>query len=223
MVGLNHLVVIVQYAFLENSETLGAIERNPKIHSGFIVFKLGTPGEDAIYGNVERSAEIKSDIGSRREAVKIAQPVRRTSASAVSGKSGVDVAVGQHEVTTVQQRHDLTLAAIGEIGGMQERECCRREQPALFATTGGRFYQRRRVPFGEVRSIAANFEPPFEQVELGALAGTVNALDDHQSAGIRAFGGRLFGRGGISGWRDVRRSRNHMNYLHGIAYHISER
>jgi hypothetical protein len=42
-----------------------------------------------------------------------------------------------------------------------------------------------------VDAIAADFQPALQQIKLGAFAGTVNAFDDDQCAGILALGGGL--------------------------------
>src|SRR4029077_2423220 len=103
IVGVDHLIVIVQNPLLKDAEAFGAIERNAQVHSSFVIFELGAAGDDAIYGDVERRAEIKRDVGNRREAVKISQPVGRAATSGVARKSGVDIAVGKDEIAAVKQ------------------------------------------------------------------------------------------------------------------------
>ena len=88
----------------------------------------------------------------------------------------------------MEQRHDLAFAAVGEIGGMKQRKRGGREQAALLAPASGGFYQRRRVPLGEVDAVTADFEPALQEVELGAFAGSVDAFDHDERAGIRALG-----------------------------------
>ena len=105
---------------------------------------------------------------------------------------------------------------------MQQRKCGRRQQASLFAASGRRFYQRRRIPFGEVDTVAADFKPTLQKVELGAFPGPVDAFDDDQGAGISAFGSRLFSRGGIGDSSNIGSAGGHMNNLHRIIYHISE-
>jgi hypothetical protein len=63
----------------------------------------------------------------------------------------------------------------------------------LFAATRGGLNEGRRVPLGEMETVAADLEPAFEKIELGAFAGTVGALDDDESAGISAAGNRTTG------------------------------
>src|SRR5439155_16576056 len=93
------------------------------------------------------------------EAVEIAQPFLRAAARAVTGKRGVDVAVSEDEVIALEERHNLALAAVGEVRGVKQRKSCRREEATLLAATGCGFDERRRVPFGEMKAIAADFKP----------------------------------------------------------------
>src|SRR5271170_4753445 len=104
MVGLDHLVVVVQDALLEDAEALRAVERNSQVHAGFVIFQFGAASHDAVHGHVQRSAKIKCDVGNGSKAVQIPQPVGGTSACGVPRKGGVNVAVCQNEVTPVQQR-----------------------------------------------------------------------------------------------------------------------
>src|SRR5271168_5042315 len=81
IVGVDHLVVVVQNPLLKDAEAFGAVERNAEVHTGLVVFQLGTAGYDAVYGDVERRAKIKSDIGDRSKTVEVSQPVRRAASS----------------------------------------------------------------------------------------------------------------------------------------------
>src|SRR5580704_17126031 len=179
MVGLDHLIVIIQNTYLENTETFGAVQRDSQIHAGLIIFQLGAPSNDAVNGNVQRSAEIKGDIGSWSETIKIAQPVRRTSTSAIARKCGVDIAVGENQITAVQQRHDLAFTAVSKICSVQKRKRRRCQQAPLFAPPGCRVHEWRRSSLCEVVTLAADFEPAFQQVEWGVLPGTVNPFNHH--------------------------------------------
>src|SRR5580704_15769348 len=104
-----------------------------------------------MHGDIERSAEIKSDVGNRRKAIEVAQPARRAAASGIASEGGVDVAIGKDEVVALEQRHDLTFAAIGKVGSVEQREGGRREQTALLAAARGGLHQRRRIPLGEMQ------------------------------------------------------------------------
>jgi len=112
-------------------------------------------------GDFEGSAKIKCDVGYRRETVEIAKPFLRTAAGTVAREGGVHVAIGEDEIIALEERHNLALAAVGKVGGVKQRKGCRRQKAALFAATRGGFDERRRVPFGEVKAIAADFEPAF--------------------------------------------------------------
>ena len=112
-------------------------------------------------GDFEGSAEIKRDIRNGGEAIEIAKPFLRTAAGAVACEGGVDIAIGEDEIIALEERHNLALATVGKVGGVKQRKGCRRQKAALFAATRGGFDERRRVPFGEVKAIAADFEPAF--------------------------------------------------------------
>ena len=99
-------------------------------------------------------------------------------AGGVAGEGGVDVAIGEDEIVALEEGHDLAFAAVGEVGGVEEREGGGGEEAFLFAAAGGGFYEGRGVPLGEVETVAADFEPAFEEIELGAFAGAVGAFDD---------------------------------------------
>ena len=135
-------------------------------------------------GHVQRRAKIKCDVRNRREAVEISQPARGTIARHVARKRRVNVTVRQHQVSAVQQRQDLPLAAVRKIGGMQQRKCRRRQQPALLSAPRGRFHQRRRIPFREMQPVAADFQPPLQQVQLRAFPGAVDPFDDDQRSRV---------------------------------------
>ena len=134
-----------------------------------------------------------SGIG--REAIEIAQPVRRAAAGGVARERRVDVAVRQHQIAAVQQRQNLPLAAVREIRRVQQRKRGRRQQPPLLPAPRGRFHQRRRIPLRKMNAVAADLEPALQQIELRALPRPVDSLDHHQRAGILALRrGRLFRR-----------------------------
>jgi len=94
----------------------------------------------------------------------------RTAAGTVAREGGVHVAIGEDEIIALEERHDLALAAVGEVSGVKQRKGCRCEESTLFAATSGGFDERRRVPFGEMKAIAADFEPTLQQIKLSALA-----------------------------------------------------
>jgi len=133
--------------------------------------------------------------------------VRRASAGHVARECRVDVTVGENEISAVEQREDLPLAAVRKIGRVQERKCHRRQQAPLFPAPRRGPDQRRRIPFGKVNPVSADLQPALEKIELCAFAGAVNSLDDHEGARIFTFGyadffERAFGYGGLF-WRNV--------------------
>jgi len=149
---------------------------------------VGGEHHDAIDGHVERSAKIKSDVRDGRKAVQVSQPALRAVARNIARERCVNVPVGQDEVSAVEQREDLALAAVGKIGGVQERKRGGRKQTALLPAPGCRFHKWRRIPLREMQAIAADFEPAFEQVELRALPGAVYAFNHNERARVGARG-----------------------------------
>ena len=114
----------------------------------------------------------------------------RAATGRVAGEGRIDVAVSKNKIVALQEGHDLTLAAIGEVCSMQQGEGGGSEEALLLAATGGGFNQRRRVPFGEMEPVAADFEPAFEEIELGAFSRAVGAFDDEERSRISAAGNR---------------------------------
>ena len=105
--------------------------------------------------------------GKRGEIVDAAHPFRRATADDVAGESGENIAVAQHDVTGAQQRHQMAFVTISEIGRVNQAEGGGRKQFALFAFAGGGFYQFGGVPFAEINLQSLQFQPAFEQVNLG--------------------------------------------------------
>jgi hypothetical protein len=109
-----------------------------------------------------------------------------TAAGSVTGEGSVDVAISEDEIVALEEGHDLAFAAIGKIGSVEKREGGGGEKAFLLAATGGGLHEGRGIPFSEVETIAANFEPAFEEIELGGFAGAVGAFDDDKRTGIGA-------------------------------------
>jgi len=84
-----------------------------------------------VHGHVQRRAEIERDVRNRREAVQVSQPPRRAAARRVPRERRVNVAIRQHQVIALQQRHDLAFATVGEsaacnsekVAGVSNRRC----------------------------------------------------------------------------------------------------
>src|SRR5260221_1241375 len=116
-------------------------------------------------------------------------------AGSIASEGSVDVAIGEYEIVDLEKGHDLALAAVGEVGGVEEREGCGSEEALLLAGGGGVFYGGRGVPLGEVETVAADFKPALEEIELGAFTGAVGAFDYDEGAGIGAAGNGATGLG----------------------------
>ena len=92
----------------------------------------------------------------------------------------------------------------------------------MFAAAGGGFHQGRGVPLGEMETVSADFEPPFEEIELGAFAGAVGALDDDESSGIGAARNRTAGLGkrGFRGLGARRRFDGSVWVVHSVGERV---
>ena len=92
----------------------------------------------------------------------------------------------------------------------------------MFAAAGGGFYEGRGVPFGEVETVAADFEPAFEEIELRAFAGAVGAFDDDEGAGVGATGNGAAGLGerGFGGLWARRRFDGSVRAFHSVSRRV---
>jgi hypothetical protein len=97
----------------------------------------------------------------------------------------------------VQQGQDLPFAAVGKIRGMEQGESGGRQKPPLLSAARGGFDKRRGIPLRKMKTIPADFQPAFQQVQLRALPGPIDAFDNDQSA--RVLSGRLKLKGGFLG------------------------
>src|SRR5690348_7161157 len=115
-----------------------------------------------MHSDIERSAKVKGDVRNRREAIEISEPARRATARGVARKRRVNIAICEHQIIALEQRHDLTFAAICKIRGVQQGKCRWSEEPALFAAARGRLHERRGIPFSEVQTVTTDFEPALQ-------------------------------------------------------------
>src|SRR5437899_12756623 len=70
---------------------------------------------------------------------------------------------------------------IGKVRRVNKTKGGRGEQLALFALAGCRFDQFRRVPLAEIDLQTLQFEPAFEQINLGRFARPVQPLHCNQA------------------------------------------
>ena len=84
----------------------------------------------------------------------------------------------------MKKRQDLTLAAVRKICCMQKRKGGGRQQAPLLSAARCRLHQRRRIPLREMDPVAANFQPPLQQIQLGAFPRAVDTFHHHQRAGV---------------------------------------
>src|SRR5580704_8397755 len=162
IIGVHHLVVLLENARLKQAKTFGAIVGQPQVHARFVILQFRAAAQNTAHRDVERRAKIKGDVRDGRKAVKVAEPARRAAAGGVARECGVDVAIGQHEVVALEQWHDLTLATVGKVGSVQQRERGGCQQAALLSAAGRGFHQRRGIPLREVQAVAADFEPSLQ-------------------------------------------------------------
>src|SRR3984893_10896496 len=152
------------------------------------MLQFRTATHDAIDGHVEGSTKIECDVRDGRKTVQIAQPALRAISRHIARERGVDVPVGKDQVAAVKQGKYLAFAAVGEISGVEERKRGGCQQPALLSAPRRRFHERGRIPFREMQAIAADFQPPLEQVELRAFPGAVYALNHNECTRVSTRG-----------------------------------
>jgi hypothetical protein len=79
------------------------------------------------------------------------------------------------------------FGAIGEIRGMNQAECHRRQHVFLFPPSRDFTDQGRGVPFTEERDIAFRIEPFLQEGDLRAFAGAIDSLNDKELSGESVF------------------------------------
>ena len=127
----------------------------------------------------------------RGKIINAAHPFRRAAADGVAGEGGENVTVAQHDVTGAQQRDQLPFVTVGEIRRVNEAEGGGREQFALFSLAGGVLDQLGGIPFAEKDLEALQFQPAFEQINLGGFARAIQPFDRDQPAREIQFGKSL--------------------------------
>src|SRR5262249_35836504 len=77
-----------------------------------------------------------------------------------------DVAIGQHDVTGVEKRQDLSFVPICEVRAMDQRKSGRCKELSLLSLFRRFANNGRGVPLREEHFVAFQFQPSFEQVNL---------------------------------------------------------
>src|SRR5256885_1367247 len=98
--------------------------------------------------------------------VQLAYPAAVAAPHRVAGERGKDVAIGENDVAGIEQRQDLALITIGEIGAADQRKGGWRQQLAFFSFSSRFADNGRRVPFREEDLVALELEPSFKQIHL---------------------------------------------------------
>src|SRR5207247_8264761 len=115
----------------------------------------------------EAGLEEKGQIRQRREVVQAAHPFRGATADRIARVGSKDVTIAKDEVTRAQQRNQMTLVTIRKIGRVNQAERSGGKQFPLLAFAGGGFDDLRGVPFAEIDLVPLQFQPAFEQINLG--------------------------------------------------------
>jgi len=150
--------------------------------------------EDAGEGDFEAGLEEEGEVGEGGEAVDATDPFLGATSDDIAGEGGEDEAVAEDDVTGLEEGNELAFVAVGEVGGVDEAEGGGGEEILFLALAGGGFDQGGGVPLAEEDLEALQFEPAFEEIDLGRLAGAVEAFDGDEAAGITLFGeGELHG------------------------------
>ena len=177
-----HGEVLFQNAALENAETFVGIGGKLHVHARLEVFQLRASIQNALQGNFQRRFEEKDEVGQRRETINPAHPFSGAAANGVARKRGENIAVAQDDVTGAQEGKELALVTVREIRGVNEAEGGWGKQFAFFALGRGVFDEGGGIPFAEKNLEALEFEPAFDEVNLGGFAGAVQTLDGDQAA-----------------------------------------
>jgi len=185
---VDHLVVFIQDAALEDAKAVDAVFSQVEVHAGFVILDLGTRGGDALDGYVHRDAEQKRNVGLDGEGVHAAHPGRVDAARNITRKGGEGVAVSQHDHAGFEQRVDAVFPAVGEVGALQDAECGGGEGSGFLCRFGGAFDEHRGVPFAEVDRAPLRLKPFIKQIDLGGFTAAIDAFDDDQlSLGVIRF------------------------------------
>jgi hypothetical protein len=182
-----HGEVLLENTALENFEAFIGIGREVEIHTGLEVFQLWTPIENALKGNFELGLKEKSDVWMGGVIIDTADPLGRTTADDVAGKSGEYVTIAEDDITGAQERNELAFVTVGKVGGMDEAEGGGSEKFALFTFAGGAFDKRGGIPFAEENFQPFEFEPSLQEIDLRGLAGTIQSFNGDEASGKAKF------------------------------------
>jgi hypothetical protein len=127
--------------------------------------------------------KVEGDGWLHGKCIHFADPVGRYTARHISAEGRVDVSICQDDGSCLEGWQDLALEPVSHVGGVDEAEGCRRQHLLLLPLLGRCFDQRGGVPFTEGYAISLTDEPLAQQVKLGTLARSVDALDNEQLAG----------------------------------------
>ena len=146
---LDHGFIFIQNAALKDPEAFLHVAAESQVHPGLVELDGIASAQDPADGHFERHSKIERQIGTNGKTIQIAHPTPADAAHDVAREGGVCVTVRAHHCARLHQRNDVTLQAVGEIGGVDQAERHRREHVLLLAAAGGFTHQRRRVPFAE--------------------------------------------------------------------------
>src|SRR6266566_4937965 len=121
---------------LENAKTLVGVLGVTHIHASLVVLETCPAVENPSECDFQRNIEKKCNVRPPGVTVEFSNPVSIAATHHVPRKGGVNIAVGQYDVTRMQQGQNLTLIPIGEIGAMNHRESGWREKLALLTFSG---------------------------------------------------------------------------------------
>ena len=129
-----------------------------------------------------RHGEIEDEVWPDQRFVELEDLIEIQPARDVAGKAGEEEPVGDDQLALPQRGQDDALDAVSEIGGVEEREFQRAEDPNGLAALDNRLNQIGRVPLGGDDVVAAGFEPGFEQLSLRSFPRSVRAFEGDKQA-----------------------------------------
>src|SRR6266540_7215877 len=163
----------------------------------------GGPGEAGGGVEIQEDDELRQDPGGRPAVDALDRVAAEAAGDALVGEGGIQIAVAQDRGATVERRPDHLLDVLRAGGCEQQRlrprvevgrDRVEQDGPDPLADDGAA-----RLPGGD-HLVAAGFQLTAEQVELGGLAGALDALEGDEQAGAPLGPGAR-----RAGWRPVHR------------------
>src|SRR6267378_4778076 len=133
-----HEFVLFDDSGMEHSVALENVVAQVQIHSCLVELQFGPADENAFHRNFDRYSEVEANVGGSGEVVCFPNPIRGTPSNNISGIGCVRVPVRENDVTSPQQRENISLVSISKVCGVEKAERGGCKQSLLFAF--GRYF-----------------------------------------------------------------------------------